>query len=98
MKSVKILCSNRVQWWKVTVTLHPLVDDCEYCVCVCVFGTDLDVLQFLSLEVCDSLLQLSDAALGIVGGLLCIYLCLPINTQYQHTKIYLAVCVRCSSG
>ena len=60
-----------------TLMLYLLMDVCVQCLSVC--QTDFDVLQLLSLEVCDGLFQLSDAALGIVGSLLSVDFCLSNN-------------------
>lgn len=42
--------------------------------------TDFYVVEFLSLEVSDAVLKLSDAVLGVVGRLLSIYFSLSVNT------------------
>ena len=55
-------------------------------------GTDFDILQFLPLEVCDGLLQLSDTALGIVRSLLSIHFSLSIKHTTQEEALARSQC------
>lgn len=96
MKSVKILCQkNKTQSsichqsnsdtspaadYSVRVSSQLLYRKIKRVPARCVSVTDFHVVQFLSLEVCDAVLKLSDAALGVVGRLLNIHFCLSVNT------------------
>lgn len=56
----------------------------------------MDVLELLPLEVCDGLLQLPDAVLGVVGSFLHVDLCLQINNTVRRVQPQKKLMVRLS--